>query len=92
MMIKYAIALAVLLAVAAFVSWAFLPVRPCRTTAPDTYDSASACGCTPAKASLRSSAFGCTGAASHRCVAPAGSVAPFPSGCASLTRMHIRCS
>ena len=68
------------------------PHGTCRTTAPDTYDSASACGCTPAKASLRSSAFGCTGAAWQRCAAPAGSVAPFPSGCASLTRMHIRCS
>ena len=42
MMIKYAIALAVLLAVAAFLSWAFLPARLVTVTvpghAPVTYD------------------------------------------------------
>ena len=74
MIIKYAIALAVLLVLAAVVRLG-VPARPgtCPATGPGTCGSACTCGCTPARASPTSSACGCAGAAWPRCAAPAGS-------------------
>ena len=92
MMIKYAIALAVLLAVAAFLSWAFLPARYLPNNRARHLRLRLRLRLHPGKGFATVFGLGCTGAAWQRCVAPAGSVAPFPSGCAFLTRMHIRCS
>jgi hypothetical protein len=61
MIVKLAIVLAVLLAVAAFVSWAFLPAR----YLPNNRARSLRLRLRPVKASPRSSACGCTGAASN---------------------------
>ena len=89
MIIKYVIVLVVLLAVAAFVSWAFLPARYLPGNRAGICGSGCICGCTLAEASPRYSACGCTGAAWQRCAAPA---ALFPSGSASSPRTRIQCS
>ena len=92
-MIKYAIALAVLLAVAAFVSWAFLPAR----YLPNNRARYSATPAPPAAAPRQRLRHGLQPVAA---LGPPGSAAslppdpplPSPVAAASSTRMRIRCS
>ena len=99
MMLKYAIALAIVLVLAAFSRGRSCPPATCPATAPATCGSGCTCGCTPARASPTPSACGCAGAAWPRCAAPAASARPSRCGTGSpnprqhsvfLGRAHYR--
>ena len=92
MIIKYAIALAVLLVLAALPRGRSCPPGTCPATGPGTCASGCTCGCTPARASPTSSACGCAGAGWPRCAARPGSARPSRCATGSPTRASTRCS
>ena len=93
MIIKYAIALAVLLLLAAVVPVG-VPARPVPARQPGPAPAASGCtcGCTPARASPPSSACGCAGAGWPRCAARGGSAGRCRCGTGCWRRGSTRCS
>jgi len=92
MIIKLAILLAVVLIVAGFASWAFLPARYLPGNRARHLRIRLHLRLHPGKGLAKSSACGCAGAASRSCAGPARSVPPCPGGTACWTRASTRCS
>jgi len=92
MMIKLAIALAIVLIVAACASWAFLPARYLPGNRARYLRIRLHLRLHPIRASLTSSACTCAGAAWPRCAARPGSARPSRCATGSWTPASTRCS
>ena len=91
MIIKYAIALAVVLIVAAFATWAFLPARHLPGNRARHLRLRLHLRLHPGKASPPPSPCGCGGAAWPPCAARARSAPPSRCTSGSVTRAPTRC-
>ncbi len=92
MMLKYAIALAILLVLAVIVTWAFLPARYLPGNRARYLRVRLRLRLHPGKGFAPPSTCGSGGAAWRRCAARPGSAAPSRSTTGSWTRPGTRCS
>jgi hypothetical protein len=92
MMIKYAVALAVLIVLATFFTWAFLPARYLPGNRVRSLQVRLHLRLHPGKGFASILGCGCAGGGWPRCAVPGGSGGPCRCGCGRWRRGSTRCS